>query len=77
MEQNGSFSPLPLLQDPWESLTLSSGPGWRPEGDVQIQTCNGGKKIMGSNYCSLMQLIKLIYAMSGISYQNKSVNTGN
>lgn len=48
-----------------------------PEGEVQIQTCDGGEKIMGSNYCSLIQLIKLIYAMSGISYQNKSVNTGN
>jgi hypothetical protein len=32
---------------------------------------------MGTNYYSLMQLIKLIYAAHGVSYQNKSVNTGN
>lgn len=31
---------------------------------------------MGANYYSLMQLIKQIYAMHGVRYQSKSVNTG-
>lgn len=32
---------------------------------------------MGANYSSLTQLIKQIFAMHGVGYQNKSVNTGN
>lgn len=31
---------------------------------------------MGFNYCSLIQLTNLIHVISGMSYQDKSVNTG-
>lgn len=44
---------------------------------LRFKPALGKEKIMGCNYRSLIQLIKLIHAMSGISYQNKSVNMGN